>query len=167
MQKPEPRSPLPGGWSPPFNCQLRVNLWDLSGCGDYLEVRNEFYKDAQGCLLVYDATNRQSFESLQRWVDEAQAFGAKDMVVFVAANKADAAAGPGRKVPEREGKDWALSQGFFFFEVSASSGQNVRSLFVSLFARMLATIPGIPQELAAAAVQQANAVREEDTAGES
>eukprot|EP00955_Chlamydomonas_euryale_P019966 213022-Chlamydomonas_euryale.AAC.3 len=27
--------------------QVRVNLWDLAGAADYLEVRNEFYKDAQ------------------------------------------------------------------------------------------------------------------------
>lgn len=112
----------------------------------------------KGCLLVYDVTNRSSFESLQRWVEESEAYGAKDMAVFVVANKADV---PSRKVTEREGREWAAARGFPFFEVSASSGQNVRLLFSALFARMLATIPGIPQELAAAAVQQANAARDE------
>lgn len=27
--------------------EVRVNIFDLSGAMDYLEVRNEFYKDAQ------------------------------------------------------------------------------------------------------------------------
>ena len=32
--------------------EVKVNFWDLAGAKEYLEVRNEFYKDAQGCLLV-------------------------------------------------------------------------------------------------------------------
>jgi GTPase SAR1 family protein len=35
--------------------QVRVNLWDLAGSPDYVEVRNEFYKDSQAALLVRDA----------------------------------------------------------------------------------------------------------------
>uniref|UniRef100_A0A7S0RSD0 Uncharacterized protein n=1 Tax=Chlamydomonas leiostraca TaxID=1034604 RepID=A0A7S0RSD0_9CHLO len=139
--------------------ELRVNLWDLAGAGDYIEVRNEFYKDAQGCLLVYDVTSRASFEALPAWLQEAKDCGAEHMVIIVAATKAD---NPTRRVTEKEGRDWAAAMGFPFFEVSASSGMGVRSLFSTLFARMLATIPGIPQEMAAQAVQSANAAREEE-----
>ncbi len=42
------------------------------------------------------------------------------------------------------------------------SGQAVRSVFLTLFARVLATVPGIPQDLASLAVQQAAAAREEE-----
>ena len=42
------------GW----RAQVRINLWDLAGGADYIEVRSEFYKEAQGCVLVYDVTNR-------------------------------------------------------------------------------------------------------------
>ncbi len=45
-----------------------------------MQVRNEFYKDAQGCLLAYDVTNRGTFESLQLWLEEAKEFGADSMV---------------------------------------------------------------------------------------
>lgn len=45
-------------------------------------------------------------------------------------------------------------------QVSSVNSQNVHALFTSLFARMLATIPGIPQELASLAVQQAKEVRD-------
>jgi len=38
--------------------QVRVNLWDMAGSPEYLEVRNEFYKDAQGAVLVYDVCGR-------------------------------------------------------------------------------------------------------------
>lgn len=55
-----------------------------------------------------------------------------------------------------------VSQGFPFFETSASSGAGVRPLFATLFARMLATIPGIPQDLASQAVHTATTLREEE-----
>jgi GTPase SAR1 family protein len=65
----------------PFSCKVRVNLWDLAGPPAYLEVRNEFYKDSQGALLVYDATNRPSFEALGAWLQEAQQYGAPQNMV--------------------------------------------------------------------------------------
>ena len=60
-----------------------MNLWDLAGGEDYTEVRNEFYKEAQGCILVYDVTNRDSFESLPQWLEESQTYGAENMVSFL------------------------------------------------------------------------------------
>jgi len=44
------------------------------------QVRNEFYKDTQGCILVYDVTNRAGFEALEGWLKEAQDNGAENMV---------------------------------------------------------------------------------------
>ena len=57
-----------------------------------LQVRNEFYKDTQGALLVYDVTNRASFEALSDWLIEMRAHLTKpqdlDSIVFVVcANK--------------------------------------------------------------------------------
>jgi DnaJ family protein C protein 27 len=48
------------------SCDVRVNLWDLAGGEEYFEVRNEFYKEAQGCILVYDVNNRASFQVRDR-----------------------------------------------------------------------------------------------------
>jgi len=45
-----------------------------------MQVRNEFYKDTQGCILVYDVTNRACFEALGGWLKEAQDNGAENMV---------------------------------------------------------------------------------------
>ena len=61
-------------------------------CDCALQVRNEFYKDTQGALLVYDVTNRASFEVLGDWLIEMRTNLSKpqdlDSVVFVVcANK--------------------------------------------------------------------------------
>ena len=71
---------------------VRVNFWDLSGREEFFDVRNEFYKDTQGALLVFDVANRESFESLGSWLAEAKKFGlgAKGATpVIVVGNKVD------------------------------------------------------------------------------
>jgi DnaJ family protein C protein 27 len=48
--------------------EVKVNFWDLSGHPEFFDVRNEFYKDTQGSLLVFDVGNRRSFEALDNWL---------------------------------------------------------------------------------------------------
>ena len=52
----------------------------LSGHPEFFEIRNEFYKDTQGALLVYDVTNAESFDALDSWLAEAQKFGCNPKV---------------------------------------------------------------------------------------
>lgn len=47
------------------------------GLTNQSQVRNEFYRDTQGCVLVYDVTNRASFEALEGWLKESQEHGAE------------------------------------------------------------------------------------------
>jgi DnaJ family protein C protein 27 len=110
---------------------VRVNFWDLAGSGEYFEIRNEFYKDAQAALLVYDVTNPRTFAQLEQWLSEAQRYGAKDLVVMVCANKIDLAAK--RAVSEADGRKWAAAKGYAYWETSASTGQNVNAMFEQMF----------------------------------
>ena len=110
----------------------RVNFWDLAGGNEYYDIRNEFYRDAQGAVLVYDVHERATFDSLARWMEESARHGVRDLVLAVCANKAD---GQGRAVGEEEGRRWAAEHGAAFFaEVSAKEGTGVMSLFERLFA---------------------------------
>ena len=76
------------------NCQsediLRTTLFNI-----FLfitKVRNEFYKDTQGAMLVYDVGNRESFEALDSWLEEIRkdigsAADLEGVVFAVCANK--------------------------------------------------------------------------------
>ncbi|KAK1876310.1 DnaJ like subfamily C member 27 [Dissostichus eleginoides] len=50
--------------------EIKVNIFDMAGHPFFYEVRNEFYKDSQGVLLVYDVGLRESFEALDSWLGE-------------------------------------------------------------------------------------------------
>lgn len=64
-----------------------MNFWDMSGNPEFYEVRNEFYRDANAILLVFDMTLKSSLDGLDMWIREAQEFGASTVPTFVIANK--------------------------------------------------------------------------------
>jgi DnaJ family protein C protein 27 len=59
----------------------------LSGHPEFYEVRNEFYRDANAIILVYDVTVRGSLEGLDAWLKEAAECGAEKLPTIVVANK--------------------------------------------------------------------------------
>uniref|UniRef100_A0A0G4F337 J domain-containing protein n=1 Tax=Chromera velia CCMP2878 TaxID=1169474 RepID=A0A0G4F337_9ALVE len=133
------------------NRPAKVNFFDLSGHVSFSSIRKSFYEDAQGILLVFDVTNRQSFESLPLWIEEARREGLilsqrdresfnqqgkeKDGPPFVSlmGNKTDAA---GRSVSSTEAKLFAMNHGFEYFEASANTGLNINEAFSNLFSKI-------------------------------
>lgn len=113
---------------------VRVNFWDLSGLPEFLEVRNEFYKDTQGALLVFDVSSRKSFEALESWLREAAKFGAGKFPCVLCGNKVDRA----RVVSEDDARAYARSKGFEYFETSACTGVNISDALHSLFQLVVA-----------------------------
>jgi len=123
------------------SCETRVNFWDLSGHPEFFEIRNEFYKDTQGVILVYDVSSMDSFEELDGWLAEAAKFGAspKNITFCVCANKADIM-GKKRVVSEDEGRQFARNRGLTYFETSAKDGLNVQEMFTHLFTQAVRTV---------------------------
>jgi len=117
-----------------LNIGIKVNFWDLAGHPSFFEVRNEFYKDTQGIVLVFSVASRKSFESLESWVDEASKFGAVEPVVVICGNKTDAGK---RTVTEQEARNWAEARCYMYFETSANSGEGVTLMFEALFAKVI------------------------------
>lgn len=111
---------------------VRVNIFDFAGHPIFYEVRNEFYRDTQGVILVYDVTNRESFRHLDDWLLEMRKFmsDTDEYIVAVCANKTDI----GRRiVSEEAGREYADKKGFLYCEVSAYSGKGVNEMFNRLF----------------------------------
>jgi len=82
---------------------IKIDFFDLSGDAAYSEVRNEFYSNVDGVLLVFDVTSRQSFESLDSWINELRKYGisTENTTLVLVGNKVD-------KYP-REVKDQEVS----------------------------------------------------------
>ncbi|KAH7821568.1 RJL, Ras superfamily GTPase [Monocercomonoides exilis] len=108
---------------------VRVNLFDFAGADCYLEIRNEFYRDSEGAILVFDVNSRPTFLNIQKWIEESEKYGAHDMIITLIGNKIDLKK---RQVSEKEAQSWAIAKGFRYIETSSATGEGVDTAFLSL-----------------------------------
>ncbi|KAL2919818.1 hypothetical protein HK105_200735 [Polyrhizophydium stewartii] len=110
--------------------EFKVNFWDVGGDPIYFDIRNEFYKDTHGTMLVVDVSSRRSFESIERWMTELRSYANTNVVMFLVANKIDVQP---RVVSTTECESVAHKIGAKYFETSAVTGEGVADMFDRLF----------------------------------
>lgn len=107
------------------------NVWDLSGDQNYIEVRNEFYKESQVLIIMFDITKKASFDALDMWLREASKNGGENLPVFVVGNKVDMQ--DRRKVTKAEAEKWVKQRNFGgYFETSPKEGNGYLALFSAI-----------------------------------
>lgn len=109
---------------------IKAQIWDTAGQERYRAVTSAYYRGAVGAMLVYDVTKRQSFDHVARWVEELRAHADTSIVIMLIGNKADLV--DSREVPTEDAVEFAESQGLFFFETSALTGDNVEPAFLKV-----------------------------------
>ena len=116
---------------------VRANFYDTSGSPAYAIVRCEFYREAEGLLLVFDACDAGALERLGGWLEEAQRCGLRALTpVVLCGTKVDA--GGRRAVPREAAEAWAAGHpGATYHEASALTGQGVREAVEALLAACL------------------------------
>ncbi|CAG9137331.1 unnamed protein product [Plutella xylostella] len=112
--------------------RVRLQLWDTSGQGRFCTIIRSYSRGAQGILLVYDITNKWSFDSIDRWLEEVDKHAPGVPKVLVG-NRLHLAFK--RQVPELDAELYAAKNRMAFFEVSPLCDFNIRESFCEL-ARM-------------------------------
>ena len=113
---------------------IRAQIWDTAGQERYRAITNAYYRGALGALVVYDITKKNSFESVERWLQELHDNADKKVVQMIIGNKSDLS--QTREVETAEGEEMAKKNGAFFFETSALDGTNVEEAFMTLLKKI-------------------------------
>jgi len=108
--------------------QIKLQIWDTAGQESFRSITRSYYRDAAGALLVYDITQRESFNHLTRWLEEARANGNPNMTIMLIGNKSDLE--HRRAVSTKEGEAFAEENGLIFMETSAKTAANVEQAFI-------------------------------------
>ena len=110
---------------------VNVKIFDTAGQEKFRALSDNYYKKANCCLLVYDITNRKSFEECKNFFNKnIKEKCSKDIVVIVLGNKTDLE--EKREVPSEEGGGFAVENGYQFFETSCMKNTNVANAFETL-----------------------------------
>merc|ERR1711988_710819 len=109
---------------------VKFEIWDTAGQERYHSLAPMYYRGAAAAIVVYDITNRDTFQRGKQWVKELQRQDNPNIVIALAGNKSDLASK--RKVEPEEAESYASDNGIFFMETSAKTATNVNELFVAI-----------------------------------
>ena len=104
---------------------------DTVGQEKYNALNENFYKQANCCLLVYDITNKESFNKIKNYYVNKIKENCKSIVkVVLLGNKTDL--NDKREVSDKDGHDLALKNNYIFMESSCKNNYNVSDAFTAL-----------------------------------
>ena len=111
------------------NLIFNLNIWDTAGEEKYHAMAPIFYRGAQGAVVIFDVTNRETFNRATKWFKELNEFAEGNPKIILVGNKIDL---PNRVISNEEATALAQKYNCNFLEVSALLGTNVNEIFNSL-----------------------------------
>ena len=108
---------------------FNLNVWDTAGEEKYHAMAPIFYRGAQGAVVIFDVTNRETFNRATKWFKELSEFAEGNPKIILVGNKIDL---PNRVISNEEASSLAHKYRCNFLEVSALLGTNVNEIFNSL-----------------------------------
>ncbi|THU80122.1 GTP binding protein [Dendrothele bispora CBS 962.96] len=119
---------------------VRLQLWDTAGQERFRSLIPSYIRDSSVAIVVFDITNRQSFLSTTKWIDDVRSERGNDVIIVLVGNKADLS--DKRQVTLEEATNMATGLNIMFMETSAKAGHNVKSLFK----KIAMSLPGMEKD---------------------
>ncbi|KAJ1885286.1 Ras- protein Rab-18 [Kickxella alabastrina] len=121
--------------------RYKLTIWDTAGQERFRTLTSSYYRGAQGVILVYDVSSRESFDNLDTWFEELKTYcSGEDVVKMVIGNKIDKESE--RQVSRKEGAEYARKHRTLFLECSAKTKIGVQQAMEELVNKIVET-PGL------------------------
>ena len=109
---------------------FNLNVWDTAGEEKYHALAPIFYQNADGAIIVYDCTKKETFEGAVKWINELSDILEENKPrLILVGNKIDL---PEKKISTEDGNELAQKYNANFIEVSALSGSGIDNIFEGL-----------------------------------
>ena len=117
--------------------KIRLQIWDSSGQERFKSMSIQVIKNSDAVILVYAINDINSFNSLDMWLSKLNdATDLSKKPIIIVGNKSDV---NDRKITYEEGKKYAESKGYNFYETSAKSGDHIEEAFNDIFEQLYKT----------------------------
>ena len=110
--------------------KIKLQIWDTAGQERYMAVNRNIFHRVQGIILMYDITDRDTYENISKWLDLIRQNVPNKPMILVG-NKLDLA-NEKRIVTKEEAEKIAEDNHIEFFEGSGYSGENVDKIFSAI-----------------------------------
>ncbi|NWY47521.1 RB18B protein, partial [Sylvia atricapilla] len=116
---------------------VQLAIWDTAGQERFRALIPSYYRGAQGVVLVYDVTRKDTFTGVGKWLHEVEMHTTNSSTVkMLVGNKTDK---PDREVERKEGLQLARKHSLLFIETSAKTEDGVQQAFEELVIKILQT----------------------------
>jgi small GTP-binding protein len=107
--------------------EVRLEIWDTAGQERYRSLAPMYYRNASVALVVYDITQKSSFEGAQSWIEEILRRASDNCIILLLGNKSDLE--NEIKVDENEVNNYVRNKDILHFKTSAKTGLNIKRIF--------------------------------------
>lgn len=115
--------------------KVSAQVWDLGGQESFRSLRKLYLEGANGAFIIYDMTNKKSFDKLDEWIESFRKARSDNQPILLIGNKSDLT--DQLKVSEDEAKNFAKDHQMDLLITSAKNGTNVEKAFSEIITRIL------------------------------
>ena len=109
---------------------IKLQIWDTAGQERYKSITSAYYKGSKGAFVVYDISRKNTFDNVDKWINELKNNGSEDVFIILVGNKSDLK--DQREISEEEVKKKAELYNVAFCETSDLEGKNIEYAFENL-----------------------------------
>lgn len=125
------------------NIYAKLVVWDTVGTERFRAITRQYFRGANGVVLIFDLTDQSSFNGLKNWIEDIKNSGEKYIEIILVGNKSDL---ENRTVTDSQAKRFAKENNFKYFETSAKEGSNILLIFEQLSKAMNKNLEKIKED---------------------
>ena len=118
---------------------VKVQLWDTAGQDKYRAITRNYYRGANGIILLFDVTNEKTYDNIKKWIISIKEEISDHICIVLIANKIDNV--QERKINKENGEKLAETYGIKLFECSAKTGEGVNESVFYLVEKIVENDP--------------------------
>ena len=118
--------------------KIKLIVYDTAGQERFKSLSANYIKKADGILIVYDVTNKQSFINVENWIKSAKEDMNKNIPIYLIGNKSDLE--EERQISEENGRNISEQYNLKFYETSCRTGKNIEKCFQDMGNELYNTI---------------------------
>mmetsp|Transcript_5727 Transcript_5727/g.10274 ORF Transcript_5727/g.10274 Transcript_5727/m.10274 type:complete len:207 (+) Transcript_5727:405-1025(+) len=115
---------------------VKLQIWDTAGQERFKTITSSYYRGAHGIIIVYDITNKSSFDNVSSWLREVGRFANENVCMLLVGNKCDLV--NDRAVERSTAEEFAEKEGMRYIETSAKNSLNVEEAFLAMISSIQA-----------------------------
>jgi Ras-related protein Rab-1A len=117
---------------------VKFQIWDTAGQDRFRTITASYYRGSNAVILCYDTTDKNTFQNINKWLEEVKNFSVGSPLLILCGTKTDLE--EKRVVSYEEAEEYAKTNNMHFFESSAKNNSNVKEIFELIAENKIKTV---------------------------